>query len=289
MRFTRHRAVTSTVALLAAFLGGLLGSAPAQAAIPERPAHVAANDVQPPAKVTGIWECVADFTGAVPMCWTPGTDNVGVAAYDIYMQQGSVFNRIGTVTVPTVDPRRPYFAATGLVPNQFYTFYIVARDLAGNVGPRSDLYTARAQQGLPAPTPTRTPTGDPVPPTPTPTPTASPTPTGDPVPYPCEVTHSDAEWGTGFSTTLRIKNITTNRSFGPWQLRFHFPGNQRITQIWNTTMTQSGQWVTVNGPSWSVIGPGQTFQLGFNGSYSGVNNPPTDFTLNGAPCRAIYL
>jgi hypothetical protein len=282
MRLSRHRAVTGTVALLAALLGGILGPAPAGAArLPAHAAHVASNDVQPPSKVTGIWECMADGTGTVPMCWTPATDDVAVAAYDVFMLQGTAFVRIGTVTVPTPDPRRPSFVAAGLVPQQLYTFYIVARDHAGNVGPRSDLYTARAQQGLPAPTPTPTPV-------PTPSPTPSPTPTGDPVPYLCEITYSDTEWGTGFSATVRIKNITT-RTYGLWTLRFRFPGNQRITQFWNGTFTQSGQWVSIGGPSWSVIGPGQTFQLGYSGSYTGVNDPPTDFTLNAGPCRVIYL
>ncbi|MEO3809079.1 cellulose binding domain-containing protein [Sphaerisporangium sp. B11E5] len=266
MRFLRCRAVTGTVALLAALLGGLLG---AGAAVAAPAVHVTVYDVQPPSKVTGIWECVADGDGTVPMCWTPSTDNVAVAAYDVFMQQGTTFNRIGTVTVPTPDPRRPFFTATGLVPRQLYTFYIVARDLAGNVGPRSDLYSARAQEGLRPPTPT-------------------PTPTGDPVPYPCQVTHSDTEWGTGFSANLVIKNMGST-PIGPWTLRFHFPGDQRVTQLWNASLNQSGQWVTIGGPSWSVIGPGQTYTLGFNGSYSGTNSPPTDFTLNGYPCRAIYL
>ena len=33
------------------------------------------------------------------------------------------------------------------------------------------------------------------------------------------------------------------------------------------------------------IGSGGSFTVGFNGTFSGTNNPPTAFTLNGTACN----
>jgi hypothetical protein len=211
-------------------------------------------DTEPPSKPTGLWECVADFTNAVPFCWTPSTDNFGVVAYDVYMRQGTAFAKIGTTTA---NLTRPYFAATGLVAGQFYTFYVVARDAAGNVSVPSDLYTARAQQGLPPP-------------------------------LPCAITYSANDWGTGFSATVAIRNPGTIAING-WTLRLVFSGNQRVTSAWNATYSQSPPtvWFT-NLARAPRIDPGQTYTLGFNATYTGTNARPTGFALNGAPCTVTY-
>ncbi len=35
--------------------------------------------------------------------------------------------------------------------------------------------------------------------------------------------------------------------------------------------------------------PGESASVGFQGTYSGVNDKPTDFTLNGVPCGVTYM
>src|SRR5262249_33903281 len=55
----------------------------------------------------------------------------------------------------------------------------------------------------------------------------------------CSVTYKiDNQWNVGFTATVTV----TNR--GPaitgWTLGFTFPGNQRVSNAWNATVTQSG-------------------------------------------------
>ena len=138
----------------------------------------------------------------------------------------------------------------------------------------------------PTPTPTATPTPT-ITPTPTPTPTVSPTPTPTPtigtgyaVSY---VIQND--WGNGATINVMIKNNGGSVVNG-WTLAWTFPGNQRITNLWNGDYTQNGAAVSVKNLSYNNVIPanGGTVNFGFNISYSGTNAKPTGFTLNGNPC-----
>jgi bacillolysin len=62
------------------------------------------------------------------LSWTAATDNVGVTAYDVY--QGTALK--STVTGTT-------YAVTGLTASTAYTFYVVAKDAAGNVSASSNV------------------------------------------------------------------------------------------------------------------------------------------------------
>ncbi|GGO21682.1 hypothetical protein GCM10010116_43640 [Microbispora rosea subsp. aerata] len=101
------------------------------------------------------------------------------------------------------------------------------------------------------------------------------------------MTYRVNDWGSGFTAEVTI----TNRSSSPingWTLQWTFGGNQRITNHWNSTITQSGQQVTASNAAWNgTIGAnGGTASFGFQGSYSGANPLPTAFTLNGTACTA---
>ena len=61
------------------------------------------------------------------LSWTGATDNVGVTGYDVY--QGSTLKASVTTTS---------YAVTGLTASTSYTFYVVAKDAAGNVSPASN-------------------------------------------------------------------------------------------------------------------------------------------------------
>ncbi|WP_261985757.1 cellulose-binding domain-containing protein [Microbispora sp. CSR-4] len=102
---------------------------------------------------------------------------------------------------------------------------------------------------------------------------------------PCTVTYKTNDWGSGFTADVTIANGTSSALNG-WTLVFDFAGNQKITNAWNGTATQSGTRVTVQNASWNGAIPanGGTASFGFQASYSGSNAAPGMFTLNGAPC-----
>ena len=66
-------------------------------------------------------------SSATNLSWSGATDNVGVASYDVY--QGGVFKaNVSTTT----------YAVTGLTASTTYSFYVIAKDAAGNVSPASN-------------------------------------------------------------------------------------------------------------------------------------------------------
>jgi endoglucanase len=114
---------------------------------------------------------------------------------------------------------------------------------------------------------------------PRPTPTLSSAPTGG-----CSVSYVQNDWGSGATVSITIKNNGAN-AINNWTLAFKFAGNQKITNMWNSTYTQSGPEVSVTNMAYnSSIPVGGTITFGFNLSYSGSNAIPTSFTLNGSAC-----
>ncbi|KKS07707.1 hypothetical protein A3K01_01455 [candidate division WWE3 bacterium RIFOXYD1_FULL_43_17] len=67
----------------------------------------------------------------VNLVWTASTDNVGVTGYDVYR------NNIKVATVTSLT-----YSNTGLTPFTAYTFYVRARDAAGNVSAASSTVSA---------------------------------------------------------------------------------------------------------------------------------------------------
>src|SRR5271167_1784440 len=103
----------------------------------------------------------------------------------------------------------------------------------------------------------------------------------------CHITYVDQnDWKTGFTGNISIKNTGSSQING-WTLTWTWSGNQQITTAWNSNYTQSGPNVTLTNAAWNgTIGPGGTLTgIGFNANYSGTNNPPTIFHLNGVLCQ----
>ncbi|GLW10407.1 cellulose 1,4-beta-cellobiosidase [Microtetraspora sp. NBRC 13810] len=99
----------------------------------------------------------------------------------------------------------------------------------------------------------------------------------------CTVDYQTNDWGGGFTASVRITN--NGDPLNGWTLGFRFPGNQRVTQGWSATWSQSGADVTARSMDWNGNLPaGQSTSIGFNGSYSGTNAKPTAFTINGTTC-----
>jgi endoglucanase len=100
----------------------------------------------------------------------------------------------------------------------------------------------------------------------------------------CEITYQATGWSTGLSANITITN-TSGADWGSWTLRFTWPGNQRITEGWSATWTQTGAAVSATPVSWnSRVPAGGSVQAGFNASSSPPHQEPTDFTVNGQPC-----
>ncbi len=83
------------------------------------------------------------------------------------------------------------------------------------------------------------------------------------------------DWGNGFLADLTVTN-TGSTAIDSWTLTWQFGGNQKITNLWNGVVTQSGKSVTVKNASWDgAVNPGTSVALGFVADYSGANAIPT--------------
>ena len=100
----------------------------------------------------------------------------------------------------------------------------------------------------------------------------------------CRVDYTVNQWSTGFTADVKVTNLGDPIT-GGWTVAWDFAGNQRITNSWNGTFTQSGQHVSAAGPSWaSSLPTNGSASLGFQAEYTGTNAKPATFTLNGTTC-----
>ncbi len=105
----------------------------------------------------------------------------------------------------------------------------------------------------------------------------------------CQVTYTKSwEGGNGFGANIVITNNGPAITNG-WTLIFSFPNGQRLQNGWPVSFTQpagSAQMTVASNADWNrSIGSGGSFTAGFNGTFSGTNNSPTAFTLNGTACN----
>ena len=77
-------------------------------------------DTQNPTAATSL-AVTSTLSTKISLSWLAGTDNVGITAYDIYVN--GVFNSSVTGTVATIS---------GLTASTSYSFYVIARDAANN-------------------------------------------------------------------------------------------------------------------------------------------------------------
>ncbi|WP_163568898.1 fibronectin type III domain-containing protein [Fodinicola feengrottensis] len=91
-----------------------------------------ATDSQPPPTTPGTTSCSDLGENQLTLHWGASTDNIGVAAYDIYDHGNKLDEAAGTVTSKVL---------TGLAPNTTYTLAVTARDAAGNASPATSPLT----------------------------------------------------------------------------------------------------------------------------------------------------
>ncbi|GAA1950602.1 cellulose binding domain-containing protein [Catenulispora subtropica] len=93
-----------------------------------------------------------------------------------------------------------------------------------------------------------------------------------------------SDWGSGFQAEYTISNGTGQTVHG-WTVSFDLPAGERISSLWNGTMTASGQHVTVTSPSWGGdIATGAKASFGFVVDAAGGSGVPQNCLINGASC-----
>ena len=106
-------------------------------------------DTQAPTTPTGLWNTSKSST-SLNWSWTAATDNVGVTAYELF---------VNTETTPRVTTASTAAALTGLAANTSYSVRVRAKDAAGNVSALSTNVvvttnaTGRIASATPAPGP----------------------------------------------------------------------------------------------------------------------------------------
>ncbi|MEU1879825.1 cellulose binding domain-containing protein [Streptosporangium sp. NPDC020072] len=205
------------------------------------PGTTPVEDVPPSTPGTPVASNLTSRT--VTLTWTASTDNVGVIGYDLFTGSGQPVG-----TYPSASA-----ALTGLSPNTTYTYYVRARDDAGNVSDPSG--------------------------------TVSLTTPADPGVGACKVTYNLAsEWSNGFNADITYTNTSLNTVTG-WTIAWSFSAGQHVNSGWNAVWGQNGANVTADNLTWNkTVAPGESVSVGISGSHTGTNPAPTAFTVNGSTC-----
>jgi hypothetical protein len=100
------------------------------------------------------------------------------------------------------------------------------------------------------------------------------------------VSYTPNSWNNGFTATVSVANTGTTAWAG-WTLRVSFANGQRITNFWDSIITQAsscGAVVATNTTNNGSVAPGGSVRFGFQGTHSGSNTNPTAFTVDGLSC-----
>ncbi|MEU6846850.1 glycoside hydrolase family 48 protein [Streptomyces sp. NPDC046716] len=104
----------------------------------------------------------------------------------------------------------------------------------------------------------------------------------------CSVDYKTNDWGSGFTADLTITNRGSAAIDG-WTLTYSYAGDQKLTNGWNGTWSQSGRNVTVKDAGYNgKIAAGAAASTGAQFTYSGSNSAPTNFAINGTTCAGAH-
>lgn len=93
------------------------------------------NDTQAPTTVTGL-TVSGKTANSISLSWNASTDNVGVSSYDVYMNGSLKTNATSSSS-----------NISGLSSSTNYSFYVVAKDAAGNTSSNSSTVSATTESG----------------------------------------------------------------------------------------------------------------------------------------------
>ncbi|BCB90671.1 cellulase family glycosylhydrolase [Phytohabitans suffuscus] len=113
------------------------------------------------------------------------------------------------------------------------------------------------------------------PPVTTPPVTTPPVTTPPPGTRACTAAYSVmGQWPGGFQGDVRV--TAGSGAISGWTVTLTFPDGQRVTQVWNATVTTSGATATARNVSYNgSLGAGASTNFGFLGSWTGGNGAPT--------------
>ncbi|GAB3012380.1 glycoside hydrolase family 48 protein [Streptomyces pseudoechinosporeus] len=104
----------------------------------------------------------------------------------------------------------------------------------------------------------------------------------------CSVDYKTNDWGSGFTAELTLTN-RGSETVDDWTLTYDHAGNQKLSNGWSGSWSQSGKTVTVKSASVNGrIAAGAAVSTGAQFTYSGTNAAPTDFAVNGTPCAGAH-
>ncbi|MFJ9081993.1 glycoside hydrolase family 48 protein [Streptomyces sp. NPDC102384] len=104
----------------------------------------------------------------------------------------------------------------------------------------------------------------------------------------CSVDYRTNDWGAGFTADLTITNRGSAAIDG-WTLTYAYTGDQKLSNGWNGTWSQSGKNITVKDAGYNGrIAAGAATSTGAQFSYSGSNSAPTNFAVNGTACVGAH-
>jgi cellulose 1,4-beta-cellobiosidase len=84
-----------------------------------------------------------------------------------------------------------------------------------------------------------------------------------------------SSWSGGFQGQVVVTN-TGSAPLNGWQLGWTFPGSQAVSNLWNGTVTQSGDKVIVANASYNAaLAPGASATVGFTATDSGSDTAPS--------------
>ncbi|HYH03831.1 MAG TPA: cellulose binding domain-containing protein [Bacillota bacterium] len=96
------------------------------------------------------------------------------------------------------------------------------------------------------------------------------------------VDYTQNDWGFGATVNITITNNTSS-PIDSWSIEWAFSGNQTITNMWNASFIKRGAYITATNLQYNSAIPAHgTVSFGFNLAYSGTNEKPTDFIVNGS-------
>lgn len=104
----------------------------------------------------------------------------------------------------------------------------------------------------------------------------------------CSVDYKTNDWGSGFTADLTLTNRGTDAING-WTLTYAYTGNQKLSNGWNGSWSQSGTGITVKNASYNgTVAAGAAVSTGAQFTYSGTNTAPASFSVNGTPCNGAH-
>jgi hypothetical protein len=177
----------------------------------------------------------------VDLFWNNATDNVGVTGYILrYATRNAPALEIGEVpfTAPITRAR-----ITRLVSDTDYTFFVEARDAAGNASPL--IFSAVTHTAVPL----------------------------------IGVTFNTTNtWqGGGFQGEFRVTN-NESVPLDNWRFTFSFTGS--FQSVWNGVLSGGPGTFTISAPAFNItLDPGETAIVGATGLFGNPATPPSGFTV----------